>query len=180
MDKRQVKLKKVESKSQDKVNRKILLGLLAGVAVALSPFYFTLYESVPDVKVWNTSIFTYESLYYESVYVLAWTLTNKLVPLLLLFIWFFTCRHWWYHAILVPLSMYFYQIIVIFNDDLRFADNNQFLYLLPIMALVIPSIYLIRARIFNKINDADKTLQDLEDEFKIKPKGVLGKLGDYF
>ncbi|WP_233530740.1 hypothetical protein [Gelidibacter salicanalis] len=169
-----------ELKSQDNDHRRILIGLLTGVAVALSPFYFTIYESVPDIKIWSTSFFTYESHYYESVYVLAWTLTNKLVPLLLLFIWFFTCRHWWYHAILVPISMYFYQILIIFNDDLKFADYNQVLYLLPVMALVIPSIYLIRAKIFNKINDVDKTMQDLEDEFKIRPKNFFEKVKDYF
>jgi len=76
--------------------------------------------------------------------------------------------------------MYAYQIIGVLNDDLAFSDTNQFLYLLPVMAIIIPSIYLIRAKMFNKINDADKTMQELEDEFKIKPKGIFGKLRDYF
>ena len=48
------------------------------------------------------------------------------------------------------------------------------------MALIIPSIYLIRAKVFDKINDADKTMQELEDEFKIRPKGFANKLRDYF
>jgi len=76
--------------------------------------------------------------------------------------------------------MYAYQIIGVLNDDLAFSDTNQFLYLLPVMAIIIPSIYLIRAKMFNKINDADKTMQELEDEFKIKPKCIFGKLRDYF
>ena len=33
---------------------------------------------------------------------------------------------------------------------------------------------------FNKINDADKTLEELEEEFKVGGKGFLGKLSDYF
>ena len=48
------------------------------------------------------------------------------------------------------------------------------------MAIVIPSIYLLRARMFNKINDAGKTMEELEEEFKIKPKSFFGKLSDYF
>jgi hypothetical protein len=76
--------------------------------------------------------------------------------------------------------MYTYQIIEVFNDDVEFAENNQILYLLPVMAIVIPSIYLIRAQMFNKINDADKSMEELEEEFKIKPKGFLAKLSDYF
>ena len=81
---------------------------------------------------------------------------------------------------LVPVAMYCYQIIVILNDDLKFADSNQIIYLLPVMAIVIPSIYLIRAQMFSSINDADKTMEDLEEEFKIKPKTIFGKLNDYF
>ena len=36
-------------------------------------------------------------------------------------------------------------------------------------------------KMFNKINEADKTMQELEDEFRIGPsKGILGKFKDYF
>ncbi len=181
MSKVQHLLKNQESSFQDKGRTKtILLGVLIGVIIALTPYYFTIYESVPDTQVWSTSWFTYESKYYTSLYILAWTLTNKLVPLLLLFIWFFTCRHWWYHSLLVPIAMYFYQIIIIMNDDLKFADSNQFLYLLPVMAIVIPSIYLIRARMFNKLNDADKSFEELEQEFMIKPTSFWDKVRQYF
>jgi hypothetical protein len=33
---------------------------------------------------------------------------------------------------------------------------------------------------FHKINDADKTLEELEEEFMIKPKTVWGKVKQYF
>ncbi|RKE95318.1 hypothetical protein [Ichthyenterobacterium magnum] len=161
-------------------NKNIIFGTLIGIVIATTPYLFTFYESVPDEQVWNTFLFTYNSLYYESVYVLAWTLSNKLIPLFLIFIWFFTNRHWWYHTLLVPIAMYIYQIIVILNDDMQFADTNQLFYLLPVMAIVIPSIYLIRAKMFNKLNDADKTMQELEEEFMIKPKGVWGTIKQYF
>jgi hypothetical protein len=52
--------------------------------------------------------------------------------------------------------------------------------MLPIMAIVIPSIYLIRAKMFNKINDADKSMQELEEEFMMKPKGVWSTIKQYF
>jgi len=161
-------------------NRSLILGSVIATLIALTPFLFTVYKSVPDTKVWDTFLFTYDSNWYESVRTVAWTLSNKLIPLYLLFIWFFTSRHWWYHALLVPIALYIYQILGIFNDDMKFADNDQVLYLLPVMAIVIPSIYLIRARMFNKINDATKTMEELEEEFKIKPKGFFGKIRDYF
>ncbi len=181
MDNQQLRSTKLRSRFQEASNNKsLILGSVIATLVALTPYLFTLYESVPDTQVWDTFLFTYNSPYYESAQVAFWTLSGKLIPLFLLFLWFFTCRHWWYHTLLVPIAMYSYQIIIILNDDLRFADTNQFLYLLPVMAVVIPSIYLLRAKMFNKINDADKTMQELEDEFRIGPKGIFGRLRDYF
>lgn len=76
--------------------------------------------------------------------------------------------------------MYTYQIFITLNDDLNYVDSNQLIYLIPIMAIIIPSIYLIRARIFNSINNASKSLQELEDELKVSPKGFWGKIKQYF
>lgn len=175
------KLKKVESKYRDTFNKKELVyGSIIATFIAISPFIFNLYQSVPDQKVWNTFLFTYDSNYFESVYVVAWTLAGKIIPLLLMFIWFFTCKHWWYHTIIVPISMFIYQAIQTLNSDLSWVDNNLILYMLPIMAIVIPTIYLIRARMFNKLNTANKSLEELEAEFMIKPKGFWDKLRQYF
>ena len=177
---KEARLKFLDKVSGDKPKRVIWGGTIIATIIAITPYLFNLYESVPSDKVWDTFLFTYDSNYYGSVKVFAWTLANKLIPLLLLFIWFFTCRHWWYHTLLVPIAMYVYQTIIIVNDDLTFADGNEIIYLLPVMGIIIPSIYLIRARMFNKINDADKSMQEIEDEFRIGPKGFFGKLKDYF
>lgn len=175
MDKQKPKLGNQVSGFQ--VSKKeLLVGAIMATFIAITLYLFTIYESVPQTQVWDTFLFTYNTEYYGTVFVLAWTLTGKLIPLFLLFIWIFTCRHWWYHVLLVPIAMYVYQIITVLNDDLEFADENQMLYLLPVMAIIIPSIYLIRAKMFNKLNDADKTLEELEEEFKIGPRSFR----DYF
>ena len=161
-------------------NRNIIVGCIIATIIAITPYLFYLYESVPDQPIWDTFLFTYESNYYKSALTVAWTLTGKIIPLLLLLIWFFTCRHWWYHAILVPIIMYIFQISTLLNDDLSYVDNNHFIYLLPIMAIIIPSIYLIKARMFDKLNTNSKSLKDLEEEFKIKPKNFWQKIKQYF
>jgi len=160
--------------------KNILGGSIVATIIAATPLIFNLYQSVPDTKVWDTFLFTYNSGWYENAAVSAWTLMGKIVPLILLFIWFFTNKHWWYHSLLVPIVMYIYQIIEIINSDIEAIDTNLILYLLPVMAIIIPSIYLIRAQMFNKINDAGKTMEELEEEFKIRPKSFMKKLGDYF
>lgn len=183
MDRPQQKLIEKNSKSltTDNTNNKsLLVGSIIATFIALSPYLFYLYESVPQDQVWNTFLFTYDSKLWEDANLAMWILTGKAIPLFFLLIWFFTCRHWWYHAILVPMAMYVYQIITFLNDDLHPVDEFQLIYLVPVMAIVIPSIYLIRARMFDKLNTANKTLEDLEAEFTVRPKTVWGKVKQYF
>ncbi|WP_229719412.1 hypothetical protein [Winogradskyella schleiferi] len=153
---------------------------MVAIILAITPYLFSLYEGVPSTETWNTFLFSYDSKVWGNANLVMWILTGKAVPLLLLFLWFFTCRHWWYHALLVPIIMYIYQIFNLFNEDQNNLDESQIIYLLPIMAIVIPSIYLIRAKMFNKINNADKTLEEMEEEFMIKPKGLWSKVKQYF
>ncbi|WP_445955351.1 hypothetical protein [Yeosuana sp.] len=155
------------------------MGSIIATILALLPYLFSLYQSVPETKEWDTFLFTYHSGYFENARTAMWILTGKLVPLLLILIWFFTNRHWWYHSLLVPIAMYIYQIIVVFYDE-QYLDEFQLIYMIPVMAIVIPSIYLIRARIFNKINEASKSLEELEEEFMITPKTFWEKIKQYF
>ncbi|WP_345274518.1 hypothetical protein [Flaviramulus aquimarinus] len=168
------------TKEKSKSNKNLVIGSIIATLIAITPYLFYLHESVPDTEVWNTFLFTYSSGYYDSAQIAIWVVLGKLIPLYLLFLWFFTCRHWWYHTLLVPIAMYVYQIFDVLNKDVVSVDSNQLIYLIPIMAVIIPSIYLIRARIFNKINEANKSLEELEDEFKISPKNFWDKVKQYF
>jgi len=180
MQKKHHKLKEDLLKSQE-VDRKstLIKGSIIATFIAITPYLFSIYDSVPETQIWDTFLFTYDSRSWENARLVFWIFTGKIVPFLLMLVWFFTCRHWWYHALLVPVSMYIFQIFILFFQD-QDLDKFQFIYMIPIMAIVIPSIYLIRARIFNKINNADKSLEQLEEEFKLTPKGFWSKIKKYF
>jgi hypothetical protein len=150
------------------------------ILIASTPFIFYFYEYAPETKVWNNWLFTYESGFYEDAKIGLWSILMKLVPLILLLLWFFTCRHWWYHAILVPIAMFSYQLVGAITVEMVVFDEFQLLYLVPLIAIVVPSIYLIRAKMFDKINDAGKTMEELEEEFMIKPQTFWGKIRQYF
>ena len=156
------------------------MGSIVATLVAGTPFLFYLYEFVPDTQVWDTIFGQYKSIEYESANVAMWVLAMKAIPLFLSLIWFFTCRHWWYHALLVPIAMFTYQCVIALNFDARYLDVADIIWFVPIMAIVFPSIYLIRAQMFNKINDHDKTMEELEEEFMIKPKTIWGRVKQYF
>lgn len=174
------KLKKefIQFRQTDK--KGLIIGSIVATILAITPYLYYLYESVPATPVWNTFLFSFDTGVLQNANYFLWLLTGKAIPLLLLLIWFFTCRHWWYHVILVPIAMYSYQIFGILNDSILLVDESQLMYLVPIMAIIIPSIYLIRAKMFDKMNTANKTMEELEEEFMIKPKNIWDKFKQYF
>ncbi|MFP4846792.1 hypothetical protein [Winogradskyella sp. PE311] len=184
MDNQQHKSKKnLENSFQtDKrsLSRSAIVGSILATIIVSTPLLYSLHESVPATKVWDTFLFTYTSGAWEEAQYAMWVYTSKFIPFLLLIIWFFTCRHWWYHAILVPIVMFAFQAVNSWNAEAGQLDEGTFVVLLPILVVVVPSIYLIRAKMFNKINDANKSLEELEEEFMIKPKTVWGKVKQYF
>lgn len=106
-----------------------------------------------------------------------WTILGKFVPLLLLIIWFFTCRNWWYHIILIPIGMFAFQLISVINDDLNYTDVIEIWYLLPIMAIIVPLVYIIRAKLFASIHDQD--MEQFEKELGIR-RGLWGQIKELF
>lgn len=137
----------------------LLTGSILAFLIAFSPYIFYLYEIFPDGPVWETSLFRYESKYYLNVLTAAWTYLGKIMPLFLLLIWFFTCKHWWYHSILIPITMYAYQLFTAVYQDMYLniepMDVNGLLYLAPFFLIILIIVYLVRIQIFDRIYGID-------------------------
>lgn len=97
---------------------------------------------------------------------------------MLLTIWFLTCRHWWYHVLLIPIGMYAFQAISTVNADLRYLDVLEIWYIIPIMAVIIPFVYLIRAKILDKMKRSEN-LEKYEREL-FEEKNVFQQIRDLF
>ncbi len=162
----------------NKRSKSLIVGSIIATLIAITPYIFYLYESVPDEKIWNTFLFTFESHYYLDANAAVWVFMMKVIPLYLLFIWFFTCRHWWYHVLIIPIAMFVFQFVSALNAETDYLDEFQLMYLIPIMALVIPSIYLIRAKMFNRLTS--QNMQDIEDEYRLGPKSIWDKVKEFF
>lgn len=76
--------------------------------------------------------------------------------------------------------MYALQAVNSFRADVLFIAENHILTLLPVLIVIVPSIYLIRAKMFNKINYSNKTMEELEAEFMLKPTTLWGRIKQYF
>lgn len=125
-------------------NRKVFMKdvIIAIIIVAL-PFLFYLYNLVPSESIWTTRLFTIDSSYYDDVSVFAWTLMTKLMTFGFLSIWYITCKHWWRNAILIPIVIEIYKILVILDDEIQFLDNNEFIMSIPVtLPIIILLVYL--------------------------------------
>ncbi|WP_298519103.1 hypothetical protein [uncultured Kordia sp.] len=119
--------------------------------IVCSPFLYYLYEYSPEGKVWETPFFTITSNGYKNLYISFWIYLSKIVPLLLFILWFLTCRHWWYHVILIPISMYAFQLTNALYKNSAKIDEIEIYWLIPILMVITPIVYLIRLKLFDKL-----------------------------
>ena len=113
---------------------------------------------------------------FPNWYSFAWYFTGKFIPLYLLLLWFFTCKHWWHWIILVPIAMYSFQLWGVINESNN-LDELEIIYILPLMMVIIPAVYLVRAKLFFKINEGD--LKSFEEELGTQ-KSVWEQIKDLF
>tara|TARA_R100000353_G_scaffold176127_1_gene149532 strand:- start:27281 stop:27595 length:315 start_codon:yes stop_codon:yes gene_type:complete len=102
---------------------------------------------------------------------------GKFIPILLLAIWFITCKHWWYHVILIPIGMFAFQLFSVINDDVGIVDEVEIWWLFPIMLFIIPLVYLIKAKLANSMKEHD--LKSFEEELS-QQKSFWQQLKDLF
>ena len=158
-----------------KAKKQIIGGTVVFIIILATPFLFYLYKSFPDTQVWETSYFIWHTQ-YNSWVDYAWLLSGKIIPILLLLTWFFTCKHWWYWAILAPLGMYVFQLWTVVQQNF-YVDEVELLYLYPFMFLLMPALFLIRAHLLFSLRAND--LEALEKDLR-KKRTLWGQIMDLF
>ena len=150
---------------------------LVAFLIILAPFISKIHEYFPDVETIETVSFLGFEIGKHGFPTIAgqvWFVLAKFIPLYLLLIWFLTCKHWWYHIILIPLLMYVFQIFELYvsNDDV--VDSANLLWLLPICVVVIPFVYFIRLKLYDKhvhgidLDAMDTELQVLKEKEELR------------
>ena len=131
--------------------KRILIESFIALLIMASPFIFKAHEYVSGEDGTALSIFglNIQAQGFDSAEHFLWFILGKLVPFYLLLIWFFTCKHWWYHIILIPVTMYAFQIFeTYYYTDI--LDSQNILWLLPVCMILIPVVYLIRIKLYDK------------------------------
>ncbi|MFT5249851.1 MAG: hypothetical protein ACI93P_001584 [bacterium] len=129
-------------------NRIIITGVAISLILIATPFLFYIYKFAPsESKEWDTVFGTLNSNAFGSMQTYMHALFTKITFVMLTAIWFLTANNWWKYAILVPFTMFLFQLSGVINSQLQFIDEYDFWYSLPFIApiigFVIYSSYLI-------------------------------------
>ena len=152
----------------------IVEGLIA-VYIAASPILFYLYKYMPNEESVKFLFMDIGSHGFESVGIYFYYLFSKIVPLFLLVIWFVTSKSWWYHAILIPIAMYAFQLVAVFTFESGKVDENEILYVIGVSMIITPVVYFIRLKLVDKyVHGIDLKAMDTELQI-LKAKEELRK-----
>ena len=155
-----------------KSNRKssLLVGSIIILLIIFSPYLLYISESIPEEQRNLDTIFgVIKPGYYDFAYLYIYWFFSKFVPLFLLIIWFLTNKHWWVHAISIPISVYLFQLISVINDSAAFIDEDEFIYTVPIAVIIIVILYFIRSKMAIYIQAIDLK-KEMDDNMKIPNK----------
>lgn len=158
--------------SKNSARRKIVVETLIVFFIAISPFLFKLYDYLPEnpEATINFLGFEIDNGGFHSVSVYFWFLMSKIIPLYLLIFWFFTSKNWWYHILIIPIAMYAFQVFEVLFDSDDNIDTENIWWLLPICMLVVPFVYFIRIKLYDRyVNGIDLEAMEVElNELKAK------------
>lgn len=157
-----------------KVKKKILIESSVVFLIALTPFLFKLYDYLPKEEGSNLSFLgiSIDSNGFDSVSTYAWFMMGKLIPLVLLIIWFFTSKDWWYHILIIPIATYAFQVFeLLFSED-DVVDTENIWWIIPICMIIIPFVYFIRIKLYDKyVHGIDLEAMEAELE-ELKEKNI--------
>jgi len=126
----------------------LLIGTIIITLIVISPYLLYISESIsPDIKQIETIFGTIKSGYFPSIQVYVYWISAKFVPFFLLTILYVTNKSWWAPAILVPITVYLFQLISVVNDNAEVFDELEFIYTTPILIPVLATLYFIKTKI---------------------------------
>ncbi len=147
------------------------IGSIIILIIILTPYLLYIHQNIPrEIETIDTIFGVIKGGYYVRVQTYVYFFLSKLVPLLLLIIWFITNKHWWVHALIIPMSVYLFQLIAVINDSEQYVDEVDFIYTVPIAAVILVILYFIRGKLAIYIGAVD--LKKEMDENMKTPKKI--------
>lgn len=125
------------------------------VAIIIATYFLFVYDLFPDREEMTIFGYNYKSSYFQSVKTTAFMMFSKIVPILLLSIWYVTNKSWWYNVLLIPISVYVFQLISVINDDVQYLDVLEFYQSLLVTVPLTIILYFSRRKLKNYLTAFD-------------------------
>ncbi|MEM8764331.1 MAG: hypothetical protein AAGD88_10995 [Bacteroidota bacterium] len=159
-----------------KLRKRLLFEGFMTVIVALAPLLTYSHKYFPDgEQVIEFLFFTITANGFGDAPTAFYYYLTKIVPLMLLIIWFVSSKNWWYHAILIPMSMYAFQLFSALYNTSDHVDENEIFYVIAVTMVIVPVVYFIRIKLVDKhVHGIDLDAMDTELQI-LKEKEELRK-----
>ncbi len=146
-------------------NKNIYVGVVISFILIATPFLFYIYKFAPsDSKEWDTIFGTLKSSGFANMQAYMHALFTKITFVTLTVIWFLTAKNWWKYAILVPLTMFLFQLSGIINYELQYIDEYDFWYSLPFILPIIAFLIYLSYRIRKNKGDYSEIENNAKEE----------------
>ncbi len=146
-------------------NKNIYVGVVISFILIATPFLFYIYKFAPsDSKEWDTIFGTLKSSGFANMQAYMHALFTKVTFVTLTVIWFLTAKNWWKYAILVPLTMFLFQLSGIINYELQYIDEYDFWYSLPFILPIIAFLIYLSYRIRKNKGDYSEIENNAKEE----------------
>lgn len=122
-------------------NKELLKGGVISIILISTPFLFYIYRYAPaDQTSWDTFIGTLEAGAFSNVQNYMHALFTKITFVILTGLWFLTSSRWWRYAILVPFTMFLFQLSGVISYKVMYMDEYDFWDALP---FILPIIFFL-------------------------------------
>lgn len=132
-----------------------------------TPFLFYIYKYAPaDSQEWDTYFGQIHSGGFGSVQIYMHALFTKIIFVILTGIWFLTSQNWWKYAILVPFTLFLFQLSGVVNYKLEYIDEFDFWYSLPVVIPILFFLIYISSIISKNQSENNILKQDVDLEIR--------------
>ncbi|WP_157632536.1 hypothetical protein [Cochleicola gelatinilyticus] len=126
-----------------------------------------MYKYAPsEASEWETIFGTIEAGNFTWVQSYVHAIFTKFIFVMLTGIWFLTSNNWWKYAILVPFTMFLFQLIGIINYKSGYIDEFDFWYSLPLIIPILLFVIYISYRISKNTYENEALKRDVDDEIR--------------
>ena len=110
------------------INNLLVKDIVIALLIVVLPLLFYLYKLVPiDKQSLNIFGLIINSGGFDNVRFYIWFIILRMYVIMLLYLWYLTCSHWWRFSIFVPLSIEVFKLSTLLNTEYKALDEVEFL-----------------------------------------------------